>query len=155
MGFEENLNNIKLMFSEIKYILIAIVSSLIIGTFMFYFTNYNLIKGNMGVFYANFHVLLQSLIIILFGINISLLFYQLETTSKFNSRTTGATSFGSIVSVIVSGCPSCGITLASYLGLTSIFSWLPFYGMEIKLIGISLLLYSTYSISKNLNNCEI
>ncbi len=149
----ETIDNIKQVFNQKKYIAVTVITALIIGYFMFYFTNYDLIEGNMGHLYANLQVLLQLLFSVLIGINVSLLFYQINTASA--AKGAGSTAIGSILGIIVSGCPSCGITLASYIGLASFFSFLPFYGIEIKIIGVFVLVYSTFSISKRIGKCEI
>ena len=40
------------------------------------------------------------------------------------------------------------------LGLSSLFAILPFYGLELKILGIGLLIYSTYSLSANMKICD-
>lgn len=155
MKIKQSIDNIKYVFSETKYILISLISSLVFGLIMFYFTNYDLIAGNMGLIYANIQIFLQIMFVLFFGINISLLFYQIKAAADHKSSGVGSTTLGSILGIIVSGCPSCGITLASYIGLSSFLSSFPFYGIEIKIIGLIILIYSTYSISKNIGQCKI
>ena len=62
---------------------------------------------------------------------------------------------GTFLGLLVAGCPACSITLASYLGLGSLISFLPWYGLELKIIAIFLLIYANISLLKNLKVCEI
>jgi hypothetical protein len=55
----------------------------------------------------------------------------------------------------VSGCPACSITLASYLGLAGVFALLPYNGLELKIVGTLVLIWSVYSNIKNLKVCSI
>ena len=152
MSWKDLQNNLKLLYSQKKYYFITLISVIIIGVVMFYFTNFSLISGNQGKVFAYTQIFFQLIISLLFGINISALWYKLKLSSLVKEKT--STSLAAILSVIVSGCPACGITLASYLGLATFFSALPFFGLELKIIAILLLLYSTNSLLKNLNVCR-
>ena len=154
-SMKENIDNIRYVFAEKQYYAVSAVSAISMGLLMFYFTDYALIAGNMGVVHAVAEIAAEVMLAVIFGLNVSLLWYQLKTSSDFNTKAAGSTTAGSIMGIIVSGCPACGITLASYVGLASVFSSLPFYGLELKAAGIGLLLFSNYSISKKMNQCEV
>ena len=96
----------------------------------------------------------QGLISLFFGINLSLLYHKIKLSRNANYKSSSSTVFGSFLSVLVSGCPACSITLASYLGLSSFLSALPFFGIELKIAGLGLLLYSTNYLAKNLYTCN-
>tara|TARA_Y100000310_G_C20660910_1_gene804719 strand:+ start:397 stop:852 length:456 start_codon:yes stop_codon:yes gene_type:complete len=145
--------NIKILYSQKKYFIITLISAFLIGYVMFYFTHFENMKGNLGSSFAYTQLTTQIIISGLFGINMAALWYKLKLSSLVKEKT--STSLAAVFSVIVSGCPACGITLASYLGLASFFSALPFFGLELKIVAILLLLYSTNSLIKNLNNCKI
>ena len=146
--------NIKSVFSKIEFLIIAFVSSTIIGGVMAYFTQFQLVAGNLGYVHAYLEVILQTLIAIFFGLNMALLIYKLKVSAGINASEAESVTFGAILGIIVSGCPACSITLASYLGLASLFSSLPFFGLEVKALGLLLLMYSTDSLAKNLHKCE-
>lgn len=146
---------IKEVYSQKESWPITIAASIFIGFLMFYFTDINLILGNMGVFYAYSQIILQVLISVLFGLNLSLLWHKLKFSSEFASKEAHTTTFASIISLLVSGCPACGITLASYLGMASFFSALPLAGLELKIIGAALLAYSTISLVNNMYVCRV
>jgi len=137
------------------YLLLSLISAFLIGWLMFFFTHYQTIKGNFGAAYANIDVLSQAIISILFGINAALLVFKINNISKSIHKDTGLTALGSFLGVIVAGCPACGLTLASYLGLASFIAVFPFAGLELKILGIVLLAYSLDSLSKNLLTCKI
>ena len=129
---EQIINNIKILYSEKKYYLITLISAFIIGYIMFYFTHFENIKWNLGNGFAYAQLISQLVIAGLFGINISALWYKLKLSSLVKEKT--STSLAAVFSVIVSGCPACGITLASYLGLASFFFCTPLFWIRIKIL---------------------
>lgn len=64
-------------------------------------------------------------------------------------------AIGSFLSVIVSGCPACGITIASYLGLSTLFAGLPFLGYEVRIGGILIMLWAIAYTWTYLETCEL
>lgn len=56
---------------------------------------------------------------------------------------------------ILSGCSCCGLTLASYFGLLPLMSFLPYSGLEIKILGTLGLLWALYDTYKNLETCRV
>ena len=151
----QQIGNLREVYSRPTSYLITVVASLLIGGVLFYFTDYELIVGNFNQIYANSQVIAQVILSILFGINVSILYYKLKTVSSLKAKEYGTAATGSILGIIVSGCPSCGVTLASYLGLASFFSSFPFFGLEIKVLGILILIYSINNLLKNLDLCEV
>lgn len=133
--------------------IVALITGGLIGAVMFYFTEYATLVGNLGLIYANTQISSQIIIAILFGINLAL-FWRKFKTSRVLKESVG-TGIGGTMAIIVSGCPVCGITLASYLGIASVFSALPLFGLELKLLGIVILGWSTYSLANNLDKCKI
>lgn len=71
-----------------------------------------------------------------------------------NSRISGK-GIGSILpGFVATGCASCGVGLASFIGLTGIAAALPFQGDLIKLLGLILLIYALYEMG-NPDVCEL
>lgn len=91
-----------------------------------------------------FHVIASLLI----GINIILIsetISLLEHMGKVKLSIGGAT----IISVITTGCSSCGLSLLSVFGLSASISFLPFHGLEIQILTTLLLFGSAgYMIYK-------
>jgi hypothetical protein len=144
--FSQIKKNLKIVYSDNLSYLTTINSVLLIGVIMAYFTKYNLTKADMGIFFANIEVVLQILIAIFFAINIAILGYRLKYTTGVKIASTGSSSIGSLIGIITAGCPFYGASIASFLGLTSFLSLFPFYGLELKMLGLSLLVYSTITL---------
>lgn len=88
---------------------------------------------------------------LLVGINLFLIgrtiaFMSSEKHVKFSIG--GATILG----LISTGCSSCGFSILSILGLGSLFSFLPFKGMELHLLSLGLLLFSAWYMLKKLRD---
>lgn len=149
-----NLKNINTAFkeSEIKYV--ALASFLAMMLIFAYFTHYDLILGNFGLIYALSQVIIQFLVSLLFALNTSLLYYKMNYIGGLSIQGTSG-SFGGLLSLLVSGCPACSITLAGYLGLATFFSSLPLAGLEVKIIALLILLWSVNEVSNNLMICNI
>lgn len=86
---------------------------------------------------------------ILVGVNLVLVgrsLQLLENQGKVRLSVGGAT----LISLITTGCSSCGFSLLSLLGLGTSFSFLPFHGMELHIASVVLLILSAwYMVKKN------
>ncbi len=143
------------LFKKWYSIVIFIISFLLTMYIFLLFTNIPLIRGNYGTYYLLFQLSIQLLISILFSLFISITIYRFilfNTLSLKHNIFSGGSSF---LSLLVAGCASCSLTLASYLGLGSLISFLPWYGLELKFLALGILLYSNYSLLKNLKMCSI
>jgi len=78
---------------------------------------------------------------LLFGIFLAITLYKYK---RFDTVKTTTWFLWGFLGVLVSGCPSCSITFATYLGLSAILTVLPFSGLELKVIGIIILLFVIY-----------
>ena len=155
MVVKQRLEALKQVYSLHSSYVLTILSGLLMGSVLFYFTEYDLIVGNIGKIYADIQVASQILISVLFGVNLSVLWYKLKLSSGNDVTAKSTTALGSVMAIIVSGCPACGVTLAGYLGLASVFSAFPLYGLELKIAGLLLLLFSTNYLLVNLNKCKV
>lgn len=119
-----------------------------------HFSDRALIAGNFWSTYAKINLIFDSINIILIWLFVASFVYKRRL---FGNPTQNNQSgwFGSITSVIVSGCPACSITLASYLGLASLFTLLPYNGLELKIIGTGILIRSVYDNIKHLTTCSL
>lgn len=123
------------------------VSATVLFTIIeFRFTDSMAIKGNFGLGFWEAHIISQIILSILFGINMAVLIERIALSQDIRGRTIGIGTIGAFLGILVSGCAACGITLASFLGLAAFVTLLPFYGIELKVFGIILLLYSTYKL---------
>lgn len=119
-----------------------------------YFTDRALIAGNYGEHYALINLILDGINTFFFGLFVASFSYKRFTFSSVKEQQHSGW-FWSILTAIVSGCPSCSITLATYLGLAGVLSALPFGGLEVKGIATVLLIWSVISNIKKLFVCSL
>ena len=122
-----------------------------------YTTDISTMFGNYGAVHTYIDISLSSIMILGFPLFILAVIYRGQ---KFGNREnldgkTGIGMVGGIVGTILSGCSCCGLTLASYFGLLPLMSFLPYDGLEIKVLGTMGLLYSLYEILTHLETCKI
>lgn len=148
-------NNFVEVFSNWKYSLLGLIALFVMGFPFYYFTNLELLQGNFGNLYMWTQIILQSIITILFAIFLPVSVYKYVKFSSFSLKENTTSGFGAFIGVLVAGCPACSITLASYLGLAGLISYLPWYGLELKIIAVPLLLYANTVLLKNMNKCKL
>lgn len=142
-----NVKNVWQVLSVGKYTAIALVSSILFLSTIIYFTNFEIMLGNLGIAHTITYLLLNVLVALLFGIYLALLTSSLQLKKSFSLKKSGIGAIGTGSSVLVTGCVSCSVTLASYLGLASVLTALPFYGLEFNAAGALLLSYSVKKLS--------
>ena len=170
------LASFKQVFSRITYVIIAGVVSAAAFTFAVWLPNFGLIrevvfnsnvsiagKANLlfslfGSIQTNFSVVSAGYTIaiaVLFGINMALLAYYIRSRQTTIPGSGAAFSIGGLVSGIFGiGCAACGTFILSSLlgvfGAAWVLAFLPLGGEEFGLLGVGLLLYSSYAVSKNI-----
>ena len=146
------LKNLLKVFKSKVWIIWFIVWVAIILWISYYFINKELIIGNLWYNYYLMEISLTYIIAILFGLFLWASLYKIKYFSIWD---TTWWIIGAILWVLVTWCPACSITLASYLWLISFVSILPFGGMELKILSVIILLWVNYDILKNLEVCKI
>jgi hypothetical protein len=143
------------VFLNVRY-LFSFLGLFIFIFFLFtYFTDDELIIGNLGYTYYYFELITLFFIAFFFASFLILSIYKINYFNKFSIKESGKGGFGALLGIIVVGCPACSITLASYIGLAGFFAGFPLFGLEFKFIAILILIYSNYSILKSLKSCRI
>ncbi len=118
----------------------------------YYFLDSQIIIWNKWYIYYYFEMSLDFLIMLLFWIFLWATLYKM---TYFSTWKTWVWFLWGFLWILVSGCPSCTITLASYFWLAWIVSVLPFWWIELKVISVLILLYVCYSTLKNLEVCNL
>lgn len=164
------------VFKQPRYVLIATFTSVTMFLLAVWLPNISLIaavisseNGTLpekaafllsliGSIATNFSVLsavATVLIATLFGMNIALLthYIRAKREGSIGIRTlSGASAAGLVSGFLGIGCAACGTFILSSLllliGTGGILTFLPFGGEEFSIIGIGLLLYGLYSITK-------
>lgn len=142
-----NFRNIRQILSIKKYVGIAIASALLFLSAIVYFTKFDIMLGNLGILHTVAYSILNGLAAILFGVYLALLIHSLRERKSFSLKKSSTGVIGTGSSFLVTGCIACTTTLASYLGLASVLTALPFYGLEFNAAGVLLLSYSVKKLS--------
>lgn len=147
--------NIKYVLSRRNYIVFLILGFLFFLFLGFYFFNYQLSIGNLGYLWTYIDIISHIMISFLFALFLAGQIYKIRHIGKIDAKTTWTWIFWSFFGIIITGCPSCSITLASYLGLASFLSFFPWGGLELKIVSVIILFIVNYSLYKNLFVCKI
>ena len=139
-----NSDQIKTVLSEKKYKFVFLISLLSFGSMVIYFTNLELNLNNFGkVAYLQFAT--DIMIAFSFAIFLSLFLHNYSLTKKLQHK---KGFVGGILGTLFFGCAACSITLAGYLGIAGFISFFPFYGLELKLLALGILILSISKLSK-------
>jgi len=97
---------------------------------------------------------LLTTVALLFGVNMQLVFRKI----KFLSSAGGLhLTFGvGLLTLAATGCASCGLSIASVVGLSAVLASLPFQGLELYMISILILSASLfYNLHTLVKVCKI
>ena len=91
---------------------------------------------------------------ILFGINVELVLRKIKFLASYGSL--HITLGTGLITLAATGCASCGLSLASVVGLGGVLALLPFQGVELYVISIAVLLASLlYNLHSLVKACKI
>jgi hypothetical protein len=167
-----------------RYAFLAIVVSVIVFTIAVWLPNLALISivvqkatisevmsllwSLYGAIGTNFTLISASYTIaiaILFGVNMALLMYYIQRArgGAREVKSGGAAGIGGLISGIFGiGCAACGTFILTpplaLFGATGLLALLPFGGEEFGFLGVGLLVYSIYILTKKIDKpmvCEI
>lgn len=109
-----------------------------------------------GVNYTAITLVLFILISLLFGVFISLLVYKIKASSKGKkSLNIIGGSGGLIAGIFGAGCPMCGSAVFALFGAPLALFFMPFKGLELRVLSIILMLASIYFVSKSSCFCKM
>lgn len=116
---------------------------------------YGAIGTNFSVISATYTIAIS----ILFGMNIALLTYYIQKmkVGVIGLRSTGASGVGGLISGLFGlGCAACGTfvftSVLTIFGVGGMLAYLPFGGEEFGFLGVGLLGYSLYSLSRKITD---
>ncbi len=91
---------------------------------------------------------------LLFGVNIELVFRKIKFLASYgNLHVTIGTG---LITIAATGCASCGLSIASIVGLGGVLALLPFHGLELYVVSIIILTVSLlYNIRTLVKVCNI
>jgi hypothetical protein len=139
-----HIENITSILKQRKYLTISALTFAIFIGIINYFNNLELQLGNLGNF-AYLQLVTDVVLAAMFAVFVGLFVFRYDTAKQFNEK---KGLFGGSLGVLVFGCAACNITLAGYLGLAGVLSAFPFYGYELKIVALGILLISITKISR-------
>lgn len=164
----------KKVFSRAPYGALAALVTFVVFTFAVWFPNTKLIfiiiastasfqskveflfslYGSIATNFTTVSAMYTILISILFGISIALIAYYIKERRSVVKGSTALSLGGLVSGVFGIGCAACGtFLLTSFLtlfGATGILVFLPFGGEEFGFLGVALLSYSVYMLTKKI-----
>lgn len=145
-----------------KYSLLFIISSLIFFIVFYLLTLATTTEHSLSIFimmngisYTILTFFLLAVIALLLGVYISLVVYSFKIKIKAKKIGGSIGVIGLIVGLFSAGCPMCGAFLFGLLGFPLALFFMPFKGLELRVLSILLLLFSVYFLAKSLNKCKI
>jgi hypothetical protein len=148
-------SNLKKVLSHLPSLIVWLLWCLVVWSISYYFIDTDLILGNLWTGFLVYEILFDIAIVILSWIFFASTTYKILIFSQAKNTSTWGGLIGTFFWVLVSGCPACSITLASYLGLGSLLAILPYGWMELKLIAFCILLWSCYFTLRDLETCRV
>ena len=146
------LENFVKILKQKYFILYFFVWLIIILIPSYFFLNVELIKWNLGINFLRAEITLTAISAILFGIFLASIMYKIK---HFSPKAWAEWAIWGAFVMIVSGCPTCSITLAYYIGLAWLIWSLPYHWLELKILWIFLIAYAIYDTLKHLHVCKI
>lgn len=163
-AFRENLLLVKYVTKEIltkrNYLLLSLGASTVLFSIFYVFTLITTTDQDLTIFvmmntlsYTIVTFMLLLVAAVLFGLYAALLVYALKQRSPGKKSCLWGSS-GLIVGLFSAGCPMCGAFLFGLIGAPLALFFLPFKGLELKVLAILLLSLSVYSLGKSLGKCR-
>lgn len=157
--YYENMKNIYIInLGHVLHSKVAVISWLIaiavVSVIWWYFIDLDLTIGNMWHTVAYSELVLYGLFALLFGLFIATSVYKYRYFRDINASSVTTGGIGWIAGLLVAWCPACSITLASWLWVASFLWFLPYNGMELKVIAIIVLWYTLYVLLRDLEVCS-
>ena len=173
MNLINNLRFWKKVFSNVKYVFIAIIIAILFYALNVLIANYKTIAsfyislrflGTIKFFlilmFSFYNLILFSsfislvIISILLGMLFSLISYRINILKQAKGKLGLFATLGIFLGALAPGCAACGLGLASTLGLSAIFlAFLPLKGLELSFLAIIILTIAIFKTSND--SCKI
>lgn len=153
-------SNLKLIFKNPKYIVAYFLLVFLLAWAWYNFTDFALMRGNYGMTHYWYDGVISWINILAFPLFIVAWIYRSYTFGSCQSKWEKNGFFGGILSILISGSICCGSSILTTFGV-SVFAQfisdnplLPFKGLELKTLGVIILLYALHSLLNNLLVCK-
>lgn len=151
------LHNLKKIFSDpVSIIAWLCALGLMVWIWVFYLggERLELISNNYSPTRMIIEVSIHIILSIAFSIFIAANVYKFRLYTKIETWQSALWVVWSFFGVVIAGCPSCGVTIASAIWLAGLFTWLPFWGLEVKIIGLIVTIVATYLVVRDIFVCK-
>ena len=145
-----------------EHVVLFIVSSLIFFIIFYLLTLATTTDHSLGIFimmngvsYTIWTFFLLVVIALLLGVYISLIVYSFKIKMKAKKIGGSIGIVGMIVGLFSAGCPMCGAFLFGLFGFPLALFFMPYNGLELRVLSILILVFSIYLISRSLTKCKI
>lgn len=157
-------DTLKTVFENKKYLYTSLVVAIVSFGVFYKLTLFSIANNSLKIYimmsgynYTYFTLLSFAIISLLFGIYFSLILYKFNLTKK--QRKTGIIGgffgfIGFIIGSFAAGCPTCGAFLLGLFGAPLALMYLPYDGMELRILSILILGTSIYFMTKSLSKCK-
>jgi len=155
---------IKEIFKKDNYLILFLVVSIIIFIIFYFLTLATTTDQSLSIFimmngfwYMLSTFFLLGIAAVLFGLYVMLLIFKIKNKTKNLKRKVSGLfgASGLITGLFSAGCPMCGGFLFGIFGAPLALFFLPFKGLELRVLAILLLSLSVYLISRSLVECHI
>lgn len=151
------LYNLKKIFSDTVSVIAGLIAwglMALIGIVYLDAERLELIANNYNnarmIFEVGIHIVLSIAVVIFITASV----YKLRLNLSLETEKTWAGMIGSFLWVVIVWCPSCGVTIASAIGIAWLFTGLPFGWLEIKIIGLIVTFVAAYLVVKDVFVCK-
>lgn len=149
--------NLKNIFSRPLYTCLFIFLIILFGLLWYFFTDFALMKGNYTSTRYYSDIVISWINIIIFSLFIVAWIFRAWSFGN-TGKSENLGFLGGIVAILISGSLCCGTSLLLVFGGTTIIAFisefLPFRGMEIKILSVIILFISLFVLLKNLLVCK-
>jgi hypothetical protein len=150
------INTIAMILKQPRYAMIGFLASLGFGL-LHYFLSLSFLQNHFSYvanempLYIGTSLSLSVIVAGLAGVNIALIVYKIKGTAGINIKKSGSSTVaGSAFAAFTPGCPACTTPLVVILGAVGGLAVFPLQGLELKLLSVAALVFSTYWISRGL-----
>lgn len=158
---KEAFGMVKRVLSKWNYFFIFLITALISFLVFYKLTLATVADNSLEIFvemsglnYTFFNLVVLVIISLLFGVFLSLFVYRVVLMRKM-SKTGLFGTVGLAFGLFSAGCPMCGSVFFALIGMPLALFYLPFKGLELKVLSIVFLLFSNYFLARSLTNCEV
>ena len=166
MKIKEVFGMLRQVYKNKKYIYITLIAAIVLFIVFYKLMLAKIADNSLKIFimmsgynYTFFTLLSFVVISVLFGIYLSVFIYRFKLIKIMKEKKGSSIGFigylGLIAGVFGAGCPTCGSVIFALVGAPLALMYLPFRGLELRLLSIVILIVSIYLLTRSLYKCDV